>query len=315
MEFIGTEVGIKIRSAIKAKLTELGKTVDDELIDYIMVMVANKKEESQMARDLQPFLESDTFKFTSWLHKVLQKLEQVTVIVTDEEFKIATTAFGKVSKKRKSTDSSSKKKSGSKDEPKEKKKKVKHEHGKHNKNASGDAVNKTLSTSNAVSGEKQPKSKLTAGVGVKAIKLKRSKTVVTSETSPANVNNKKITEDAAKKVSASVSSKGSVTKASLLDVIDHVETSVQSQKSLEMGAENTVVTKSPSVTRAAPVMMVCIISIYFLLIVKRDRKNTWTAEGIQFPPSSLLSPQIKISPPPPHTHYFFVFHVVICGKM
>jgi hypothetical protein len=89
MELVCSELGKKIRSAIRVRLLELGKTVDDELVDYIMVMAANKKEESQMARDLQPFLEEDTVKFTSWLQKVLKKLEQITVTVTDNDYKVA----------------------------------------------------------------------------------------------------------------------------------------------------------------------------------------------------------------------------------
>ena len=43
MEGLGAEVSAKIRSAIKAKLVELDAYVDDELPDYIMVMVANKR--------------------------------------------------------------------------------------------------------------------------------------------------------------------------------------------------------------------------------------------------------------------------------
>ena len=50
MDNLGTEVSAKIRSAIKAKLVELGAYVDDELPDYIMVMVANKKNEDQTKR-------------------------------------------------------------------------------------------------------------------------------------------------------------------------------------------------------------------------------------------------------------------------
>ncbi|VDN22338.1 unnamed protein product [Gongylonema pulchrum] len=46
------DVSKKIRAAIKAKLEELGVYVDDELPDYIMVMIANKKEKGQMKDDL-----------------------------------------------------------------------------------------------------------------------------------------------------------------------------------------------------------------------------------------------------------------------
>ena len=39
---IGTEISKKIRAAIKTKLEELGAYVDEELPDYIMVMVRIK---------------------------------------------------------------------------------------------------------------------------------------------------------------------------------------------------------------------------------------------------------------------------------
>ncbi|XP_052275626.1 uncharacterized protein LOC127874958 isoform X1 [Dreissena polymorpha] len=74
---IGTEISQKIRSAIKAKLIELGAYVDDELPDYIMVMVANKKTQRQMTDDLSLFLSSNTEKFTSWLHGLLKKLQSI----------------------------------------------------------------------------------------------------------------------------------------------------------------------------------------------------------------------------------------------
>jgi len=120
MELVCSELGKKIRSAIRVRLLELGKTVDDELIDYIMVMAANKKEESQMARDLQPFLEEDTVKFTSWLQKVLKKLEQITVTVTDNDYKVANLVNPK---KHKSPADATKKKSAVAKEDKKKKSK------------------------------------------------------------------------------------------------------------------------------------------------------------------------------------------------
>lgn len=40
--------------------------LDDELPDYIMVMIANKKTEKQMNNDLNLFLSHNTEKFTSW---------------------------------------------------------------------------------------------------------------------------------------------------------------------------------------------------------------------------------------------------------
>ena len=39
---------------------------DNELPDYVVVMVANKKSEAQMTEDLNLFLGENTVKFTSW---------------------------------------------------------------------------------------------------------------------------------------------------------------------------------------------------------------------------------------------------------
>ncbi|XP_047429183.1 zinc finger CCCH domain-containing protein 14 isoform X2 [Mugil cephalus] len=74
---IGTEISKKIRAAIKGKLQELGAYIDEELPDYIMVMVANKKTSEQMTDDLSLFLGNNTIKFTTWLHGVLEKLRSV----------------------------------------------------------------------------------------------------------------------------------------------------------------------------------------------------------------------------------------------
>lgn len=76
---IGAEISKNIKGAIKGKLQELGAYIDDELPDYIMVMVANKKTPQQMADDLSLFLGSNTAKFTVWLQGVLDKLRTVAV--------------------------------------------------------------------------------------------------------------------------------------------------------------------------------------------------------------------------------------------
>ncbi|XP_076034592.1 nuclear polyadenosine RNA-binding 2 isoform X2 [Oratosquilla oratoria] len=78
MEGVNPEVSQKIKSAIKAKLVELGTYVDDDLPDYIMVLVANRKTKDQMDDDLSLFLGHSTERFTSWLHHVLQRLNAVT---------------------------------------------------------------------------------------------------------------------------------------------------------------------------------------------------------------------------------------------
>ena len=79
MDNLGSEVSAKIRQAIKAKLMELNAYVDDELPDYIMVMVANKKTPDVMKEDLGLFLNDTTEVFVDWLAKVLEKLKKVTL--------------------------------------------------------------------------------------------------------------------------------------------------------------------------------------------------------------------------------------------
>lgn len=59
---------------------ELGVRYDEELPDYILVMVVNKKSRQQMHDDLNLFLEDCTTLFVDWLHdQVLKKLQKVTV--------------------------------------------------------------------------------------------------------------------------------------------------------------------------------------------------------------------------------------------
>ncbi|XP_032670292.1 uncharacterized protein LOC116843722 isoform X2 [Odontomachus brunneus] len=80
MDMRGIEVTNQLRSAIRAKLMELGVRYDEELPDYILVMVVNKKSRQQMHDDLNLFLEDCTTVFVDWLHdQVLKKLQKVTV--------------------------------------------------------------------------------------------------------------------------------------------------------------------------------------------------------------------------------------------
>lgn len=51
---------------------------DEELPDYVMVLVANRRTKPQMEQDLQLFLGDNTAKFTTWLLHVLSKLEELT---------------------------------------------------------------------------------------------------------------------------------------------------------------------------------------------------------------------------------------------
>ncbi|KAG0706018.1 Zinc finger CCCH domain-containing protein 14 [Chionoecetes opilio] len=68
---------------ILESFTYLGSAVhndDEELPDYIMVLVANKKTKDQMDDDLSLFLGHNTERFTSWLHHVLQKLNAAALL-------------------------------------------------------------------------------------------------------------------------------------------------------------------------------------------------------------------------------------------
>jgi hypothetical protein len=69
------EISHKIRLAIKTKLTELGAYVDDELPDYVLVMVANRRGRQDMKKELELFLGEATDRFCSWLFGVLDKLK------------------------------------------------------------------------------------------------------------------------------------------------------------------------------------------------------------------------------------------------
>lgn len=82
---IGNEISQKIRGAIKTKLRELGSYVDDELPDYIMVMLANKRSKEQMTEDLVLFLGTNTSLFTEWLVNIIQKLQDVTSLQENTE--------------------------------------------------------------------------------------------------------------------------------------------------------------------------------------------------------------------------------------
>ncbi|RXG54403.1 Zinc finger CCCH domain-containing protein 14, partial [Armadillidium vulgare] len=53
---------------------------DDELPDYIMILVGNGKTKDQMDDDLSLFLGHNTERFTSWLHEVLQRLNAASIL-------------------------------------------------------------------------------------------------------------------------------------------------------------------------------------------------------------------------------------------
>lgn len=110
---VSTEISQKIRSAIKAKLMELGAYVDDELPDYIMVMVANKKSRAQMSQDLGLFLGANTETFTGWLHGLLTKLQTITVDSGDKKKDKAKASKEKKKDRKEGKEKKSKKRSSS----------------------------------------------------------------------------------------------------------------------------------------------------------------------------------------------------------
>ena len=50
--------------------------MDDQLSDYVMIMITNKKSEKQMTEDLELFLGGiqQAASFSSWLHAMIKKL-------------------------------------------------------------------------------------------------------------------------------------------------------------------------------------------------------------------------------------------------
>lgn len=69
-----SEVTNRLRSAIKKKLSEISEFVDDELPEYIMILVANQRSKSQIEKDLSLFLREDTVNFTNWLWSLLNSI-------------------------------------------------------------------------------------------------------------------------------------------------------------------------------------------------------------------------------------------------
>ena len=78
MDGLGSKVSAKIRLAIKTKLIKLEAYVDDELPDYIMVMLTNHRTKTQMEKGLTIFLKNKTTAFTNWLFAVIERLKKVT---------------------------------------------------------------------------------------------------------------------------------------------------------------------------------------------------------------------------------------------
>merc|ERR1711990_219327 len=66
-----------VRQSITSKLRELNRDIDDEVPDYILLMIGNKRTRSQIRAELGLFMtESETEHFCSWLFKILDKLHE-----------------------------------------------------------------------------------------------------------------------------------------------------------------------------------------------------------------------------------------------
>ncbi|KAI1286307.1 Zinc finger CCCH domain-containing protein 14 [Halotydeus destructor] len=72
---MSTSLAQKLRVQIKKKLLELTGEHEEELPDYVMVMIANHRTKHQMRDELTLFLSDHTDQFVSWLHNsALKKL-------------------------------------------------------------------------------------------------------------------------------------------------------------------------------------------------------------------------------------------------
>ncbi|CAK8676861.1 unnamed protein product [Clavelina lepadiformis] len=85
---VGSDISKKIQAAIKSKLIEINAYVDDELPDYIMIMIANRKPEDQMAEALSLFLGTHTNAFTKWLFELLSTLRNKKVEIKKPSFEL-----------------------------------------------------------------------------------------------------------------------------------------------------------------------------------------------------------------------------------
>jgi len=77
---------IFFKSAVKTKLVEIGAYVDDQLSDYVMIMITNKKTEKQMTEDLELFLGGleQAQEFSSWLHALIKRTIGMTIKQSSE---------------------------------------------------------------------------------------------------------------------------------------------------------------------------------------------------------------------------------------
>ncbi|XP_065052196.1 zinc finger CCCH domain-containing protein 14-like [Rhopilema esculentum] len=82
---LGSEISHKFKASIKRKLKECGTYIDDELPEYIMVMIANKRKSQQMVDDLSLFLGEETDGFVKWLFQTLGKLQSAAQDAVEDD--------------------------------------------------------------------------------------------------------------------------------------------------------------------------------------------------------------------------------------
>lgn len=75
---LNSEQTSKLKVLVKEKLIEIGQYIDDQLTDYVMIMVTNKKSEKAMAEDLELFLGGIELatSFSLWLHTTIRNFTE-----------------------------------------------------------------------------------------------------------------------------------------------------------------------------------------------------------------------------------------------
>ncbi|KAG8191243.1 hypothetical protein JTE90_003256 [Oedothorax gibbosus] len=76
MDKISVDLLDRIKTAVIKKLREMDRYVDNELPDYIMILVANKRTVAHMQKDLALFLGKHTNEFTVWLFDLVAQLKK-----------------------------------------------------------------------------------------------------------------------------------------------------------------------------------------------------------------------------------------------
>lgn len=76
MDKFSTDLLDRIRTAVVKKLREMERYVDNELPDYIMILVANKRTLAHMQKDLSLFLGKHTTDFVLWLFDMIARLKK-----------------------------------------------------------------------------------------------------------------------------------------------------------------------------------------------------------------------------------------------